>query len=79
MFEKQPGEKYNGWANWDTWNTYNWLSSNPYYQSLCVMGDSPADMRNAFREGVESGYILDDIDMDDVDWDEIVDAFEDED
>ena len=71
-------EGHNGWPNWETWNVYNWLSSNEYYQWQCVnICDSTADIRNVWREGVETGYVLDSIDMDEVDWDRILDAFTD--
>lgn len=71
-------EGYNGWPNWHTWNVYNWLSSDERYQRQCEnLCDSTADIRNVWREAVEDGYVLDDIDMDEVNWDRILDAFTD--
>lgn len=66
--------EYNGWTNWDTWNTYNWLteSEGMYHAARRVTG--PTQMRALFTESFET---YDDIDLDEVNWDEVCESFND--
>ena len=66
--------EYNGWTNWDTWNAYNWLSeSEGVWKSACRTIDS-AELRDLFGEYIAS---KDEIDLDEVNWDELYESLSD--
>jgi hypothetical protein len=64
---------YNGWTNWDTWNTYNWITDDEVmYRRATRSTDA-----NHLYETMEN-YIVrvnDGIDIDNVNWVELYDAF----
>ena len=68
--------EYNGWTNWDTWNTYNWLTESEgiYKEARRVSG--PNEMRQLFIDifGADLNP-KDDIDIDEVNWDEVYESF----
>jgi hypothetical protein len=68
-------KEYNGWTNWDTWNSYNWLteSEGPYNMARRTTG--PNELRQLFIELFEPTH--DDIDVDEVNWDELYESFND--
>jgi hypothetical protein len=88
-FKKRIQEKeYNGWTNWDTWNVNLWLTNDEWSYSqanrLCraVDLDEGDNARNrlkkaALRELAE-GVVGDDVNFDNVDWDEIITSFQEE-
>ena len=65
--------EYNGWTNWDTWNAYNWLteSEGPYNMARRTTG--PAELKQLFTELFQP--TVDDIDVDEVNWDEVYESF----
>jgi hypothetical protein len=68
-------KEYNGWTNWDTWNSYNWLteSEGPYHMARRTTG--PNELRQLFIELFNPGH--DDIDIEEVNWDELYESFND--
>ena len=60
--------EYNGWTNWDTWNTYNWLSESEGVYKSAQRTSGPIELRELFGEYIASH---DEIDLDEVNWDEI--------
>jgi hypothetical protein len=74
-------QEYNGWTNWDTWNANLWLANDEgTYRQLC---DRAADM-TAEEFGAEARELLDGlgnpdgIEYDNVDWEEVRQAFAEE-
>ena len=69
---------YNGWTNWDTWNAYNWLSGfeDEYRDAvrLAKKRDAVSRVKDYFIRLMEIGVVKDDIDVEKVDWEEIVDT-----
>jgi hypothetical protein len=66
-------ETHNGWSNWDTWNSYNWITDDELmYRRACRSTDA-----NHLYETMVN-YIIrvnDGIDIDNVNWVELYDAF----
>jgi hypothetical protein len=66
-------ETHNGWSNWDTWNSYNWITDD----ELMYRRATRSTDANHLYETMEN-YIVrvnDGIDIDNVNWVEIYDAF----
>jgi hypothetical protein len=66
--------EYNGWTNWDTWNTYNWLTESEGVYNSAKRTTGPTELRELFGEYI-SGQ--DDIDLDEVNWDEVYEGLTD--
>lgn len=66
-------EKHNGWTNWDTWNVQLWLANDE--RAYRIMRRS-TDIERDARELMEIMGNPDDADLDNVDWDEIIGAWE---
>jgi hypothetical protein len=70
---------YNGWTNWDTWNTYNWITDDEVmYQRACRSTDANhlhKTMVNYIMWVNDSIWMNDSIDIDNVNWVELYDAF----
>jgi hypothetical protein len=66
--------EYNGWTNWDTWNTYNWLTESEGVYNSAKRTTGPTELRELFGEYI-SGQ--DDIDLDEVNWDEVYEGLSD--
>jgi hypothetical protein len=66
--------EYNGWTNWDTWNTYNWLTESEGVYNSAKRTTGPNELRELFGEYI-SGQ--DDIDLDEVNWDEVYEGLTD--
>ena len=67
--------EYNGWTNWDTWNTYNWLTESEGPYNMARRASGPTELRNLFIELFEP--TPDDIDVDEVNWDEVYEVLTD--
>lgn len=65
---------YNGWTNWDTWNAYNWLTESEGIYNSAKRTTGPTELRELFGEYI-SGQ--DDIDLDEVNWDEVYEGLSD--
>lgn len=77
-------ETHDDWSNWDTWNAYNWLGNDEVtYRMLRNLTHRPTQFRSVAEEALRSflpdGSVVDDIDPDEVDWDEIIELFDEED
>ena len=66
--------EYNGWTNWDTWNTYNWLTESEGVYNSAKRTTGPTELRELFGDYI-SGQ--DDIDLDEVNWDEVYEGLSD--
>ena len=75
---KVTSEKYNGWTNWDTWATYLWLTNEEYsYKTMRSAQGLPSFIYGGI--GIIKGMgNPDNIDLDNVNWEEVEDAFKDE-
>lgn len=72
------GEKYNGWTNWDTCAAYSWLSNDEYsYKKMRAASGLPRFEHQAQETLLNLGN-PDDIDFDNVNWNEVEGAFADE-
>ena len=67
-------EEYNGWTNWDTWNAYNWLTEEEGLYHSAASTSGPTELRELFGEYIEKH---DDIDLDEVNWDEVYEGLTD--
>lgn len=74
-------EKYNGWTNYDTWNVALWVGNEEsWYRAMMTAGgrnqDFTADSAEAFaRDLWPSGKTPDNAELDTVNWQEIVDSW----
>lgn len=63
--------EYNGWSNWETWNTALWYGNDPGAYEMAKGAQSPEELRE------NAPYVVgDEVDFDQVDWNEVYDAFE---
>ena len=67
--------EYNGWTNWDTWNSYNWLTESEGAYNVARRATGPDSLRESFIEMFQPGH--DDIDIDEVNWEELYESFND--
>ena len=68
-------KEYNGWTNWDTWNSYNWLTESEYPYKVALRATGPTQLRQFFIEMFQPDH--DDIDVEEVNWDELYESFND--
>jgi len=68
-------KEYNGWTNWDTWNSYNWLTESEGSYNMARRTTGPAELKQLFTELFQP--TVDDIDIDEVNWDELYESFND--
>ena len=62
---------YNGWSNWETWNTIVWYGNDPGAYDIAKSSRSPEELAE------NAPYVVgDDVDFDQVNWDEVYEAFE---
>lgn len=62
---------YNGWSNWETWNTIVWYGNDPGAYDIAKGARSPEELAE------NAPYVVgDDVDFDQVNWDEVYEAFE---
>lgn len=62
---------YNGWSNWETWNTIVWYGNDPGAYEIAKSSRSPEELAE------NAPYVVgDDVDFDQVNWDEVYEAFE---
>jgi len=61
-------DEYNGWTNWDTWNAYNWLTESEGMYNSAKRTTGPVELRELFGEYISD---KDNIDIDEVNWDEV--------
>lgn len=66
--------EYNGWTNWDTWNAYNWLTESEGVYNSAKRTAGPNELRELFGDYIQSH---DEIDLDEVNWDELYESFND--
>lgn len=67
-------EEYNGWTNWDTWNTYNWLTESEGMYNSAKRTTDADELRELFGEYISD---KDNIDIDEVNWDEVYEGLSD--
>ena len=67
-------DEYNGWTNWDTWNTYNWLTESEGMYNSAKRTTGPVELRELFGEYISD---KDNIDVDEVNWDEVYEGLSD--
>ena len=66
-------ETYNGWSNWDTWNTYNWITDDELMHRRACRSTDPDHLHETMEN-----YIIrvnDRIDIDNVNWKELYNSF----
>ena len=75
-------ETYNGWSNWDTWNSYNWITDDELMHRRACCSTDPDHLHETIvnyilRMNDEERLMCDKriIDIDNVNWVEIYDAF----
>jgi hypothetical protein len=67
-------DEYNGWTNWDTWNAYNWLTESEAMYNSAKRTTGPVELRELFGEYISD---KDNIDVDEVNWDEVYEGLSD--
>lgn len=69
-------EKYNGWTNRATWNVSAWFANDDYlYEMVTVLKMTDASQFENFCRFMWSNHTPDGDNLDDVDWDEIVQSW----
>lgn len=63
---------YNGWTNWDTWAAHLNISNDEYFYHVAKRADNPRQLQAIFLSNIELCY--DNIDMELVDWNEVLEA-----
>ena len=77
-------ETYNGWANWDTWNTALWLNNDEVTHKRArsivrIYGYNERKCEYMMREVARYAIPRSEgIDFDQVDWDEVIADFKDD-
>ena len=72
-------EKYNGWATHDTWAANLWLgnySYEIYHAAKAIVRVARHDAPARLQTLIDSIGNPDEIDYNNVDWDEVIEAFE---
>ena len=67
-------DECNGWTNWDTWNAYNWLTESEGMYNSAKRTTGPVELRELFGEYISD---KDNIDTDEVNWDEVYEGLSD--
>ena len=67
-------DEYNGWTYWDTWNAYNWLTESEGMYNSAKRTTGPVELRELFGEYISD---KDNIDVDEVNWDEVYEGLTD--
>ena len=69
-------KKYNGWTNRATWSAQLWLANDEYtYELMCSLNMTDASQFENFCHYIWDNETPDGISLDDVNWEEVAEAW----